>query len=270
MRRINEAVGARVYKTYRIYRKPWRTCWGLRMLRTERSQIGLFVVVALVLRVGLYLAFPGRVHADETFQYIEQANRLLGQPGIVPWEYVMGVRSWALPAIVAGVLWLARRLSADPLFSIEMVSVAFAVLSLVGVVLGYRLGDAKGGRAAAIACACINATSMELVYFAPHPLPDTMAAPCCSAVCSWPEVRPGRGLPAALRHGRPAVRVLPGCSGCNSRRRLLVGVLLAGGDGRTSGWSRSSSASPCRWRFPACWTGRPGDGLSSPYGCTSG
>jgi len=147
------------------------------MLRTDRSQIVFFVVVALVLRVGLYLAFPGRVHPDETFQYIEQGNRLLGQPGIVPWEFVMGVRSWVLPAIVAGVLWSARQLSADPLFAIQAVGVAFALLSLVGVVLGYRVGEAKGGRAAAIACACLNATTLELIYLAPHPLPDTIAAP---------------------------------------------------------------------------------------------
>jgi len=147
------------------------------MLRTEKSQIAFFVVVALVLRVGLYLALPGRVHADETFQYIEQGNRLLGRPGIIPWEFVMGVRSWVLPAIVAGVLWLARGVSADPVFGIEAVSVAFALLSLPGVVLGYRLGEAKGGRAAAIACACLNATTVELIYFAPHPLPDTIAAP---------------------------------------------------------------------------------------------
>jgi hypothetical protein len=147
------------------------------MLRTDRSQIVFFAVVALVLRIGLYLAFPGRVHPDETFQYIEQANRLLGRPGIVPWEFVMGVRSWALPAIVAGVLRVARQLSADPLFAIQMVGVVFALPSLVGVVLGYRWGEAKGGRAAAIACACLNATAVDLVYLAPHPLPDTVAAP---------------------------------------------------------------------------------------------
>jgi hypothetical protein len=147
------------------------------MLRTDRSQIVFFVVIAFLLRVGLYLAVPGRAHADETFQYLEQANRLLGQPGIVPWEFVMGVRSWALPAIVAGLLWSARRLSGDPLFAIQMVGVAFAVLSLAGVVLGYRFGEAKGGRAAGIACACLNATTVELVYLAPHPLPDTIAAP---------------------------------------------------------------------------------------------
>ena len=147
------------------------------MLRTARSQIVFFVVLALALRVGMYLALPGRVHADETFQYLEQANRLLGGPGIVPWEFVMGVRSWALPAIVAGVLWAAQLLSADPLIAIEMAGVVFALLSLVGVVLGYRWGEARGGRAAAIACACLNATAVDLVYLAPHPLPDTVAAP---------------------------------------------------------------------------------------------
>ena len=150
---------------------------GLGMLRTERSQIVFFVILALVLRVGLYLAFPGRSHADETFQYLEQAHRLLGQPGIVPWEFVMGVRSWVLPGMVAGLLWMAGLVSADPLFAIEMVGVVFALLSLVLVVVGYRWGDAKGGRAAAIACACLTAAEVDLVYLAPHPLPDTIAAP---------------------------------------------------------------------------------------------
>jgi hypothetical protein len=176
------------------------------MLRSDSSQITLFIVVAAVLRVGLYLAFPGRVHADETFQYIEQGNRLLGQPGIVPWEFAMGVRSWVLPAIVAGVLWSARRLSGDPLFAIQMVSVVFAFLSLVGVVLGYRFGQAKGGRAAAIACACLNATTVELIYFAPHPLPDTIAAP--------------------LLFGGLYMADLPGKAPC--RRRFAMAGLLFG------------------------------------------
>ena len=201
---------------------------GLEVLRTARSQIGFFVVLALALRVGLYLAFPGRSHADETFQYLEQAHRLLGQPGIVPWEFVMGVRSWVLPGIVAGLLWVAGLLSADPLFGIEMVGVVFAALSLVLVVLGYRWGDAKGGRAAAIACACLTATEVDLVYLAPHPLSDTIAAPLLFA-----------GLYVADVHGATPSRwrfaaaglLLGGCLVFRIQLApaIAIGVLLLGG-----------------------------------------
>ncbi len=198
------------------------------MSRAEKAEIWFFVLVALLLRVGLYLAFAGRAHADETFQYLEQAGRLLGHPGIVPWEYVMGVRSWVLPGIVAGILWSARLLSADPLFGIEAVSVAFAALSVATVPLSYRFGRAKGGRAAAIVCACLTATTVELVYLAPHPLPDTLAAPLLFGAIYAAD--PGGEAPRPWRFALAGV--LFGC--CLVLRiqlapAVMVGMLLAGG-----------------------------------------
>ncbi len=52
-----------------------------------------FCLAAFAARAGLYLAWPGVVHLDETFQYIEQGHRLLGNPGLVPWDFVVGIRN---------------------------------------------------------------------------------------------------------------------------------------------------------------------------------
>lgn len=142
-----------------------------------RFQILLFCAVAAAARVGIYLAWPGAVHPDETFQYIEQAHRLLGGPAIVPWEYLWGVRSWLLPGIVAVPLGIARFISDDPLFGVRFVSVACAMASVSSVVLGYRWGMLRSGMTAAIVAAALNATGIEMVLLGAHPLAEVLATP---------------------------------------------------------------------------------------------
>ena len=63
-----------------------------------------FVAVLLVAagaRVVATAATGGFVVADEIFQYLEPAFRHVHGYGEVPWEYVLGARSWLLPGVYA-------------------------------------------------------------------------------------------------------------------------------------------------------------------------
>ena len=136
-----------------------------------------FAAAAFVLRAALYLAMPGIVYPDETFQYLEQAHRLLGHEGIVPWEIHAGMRSWLLPAFVAALLAPARALLEEPTQAVRAVGVAMAAWSALGTWVAVRWGAQLGGPTAAVLCGAFALASLELAYFSPHPLAETMAAP---------------------------------------------------------------------------------------------
>ena len=136
-----------------------------------------FAVAAFLVRAGLYLAMPGIVYPDETFQYLEQAHRLLGHHGVVPWEIHARMRSWLLPGIVAALLTPARMLLEEPTQAVRAVGVAMAAWSALGVWVAVRWGAMLGGPAAAVLCGAFALGSVELTYFSPHPLAETIAAP---------------------------------------------------------------------------------------------
>lgn len=136
-----------------------------------------FALAAFAVRGALYWAMPGTVYPDEVFQYLEQAHRLLGHDGIVPWEFHAGMRSWLLPGIVAAVLAPASLLSAEPTLAVRAVGVAMAAWSSVSVWIAVRWGAQLGGLAGAVLGGAFALGSVELAYFGPHPLAETLAAP---------------------------------------------------------------------------------------------
>ncbi len=136
-----------------------------------------FAAAAFLLRAGLYWAMPGIVYPDETFQYLEQAHRLLGNPGLVPWEFHAGMRSWLLPGIVALLLTPAQLLADEPTRAVRIVGVAMAAWSALSVWVAVRWGAMLGGSVAAMLCGAFALGSVELAYFGAHPLAETIAAP---------------------------------------------------------------------------------------------
>src|SRR5271157_4049627 len=62
------------------------------------------LAIALGLRVGLAIHFPNVFHPDEIFQTLEPAHRLVYGYGVTTWEWREGIRSWVLPAFLAGVM----------------------------------------------------------------------------------------------------------------------------------------------------------------------
>src|SRR5690349_2524697 len=73
--------------------------------RRHASLLALSPVLIIGLAIRSIVAFSKTnvVRPDELFQYIEQGHRLAFGSGVVPWEYDIGIRSWFLPSLIAGV-----------------------------------------------------------------------------------------------------------------------------------------------------------------------
>jgi hypothetical protein len=163
----------------------------------------LCAVLVLAAAVRLPLAFwPNINHADEIYQYLEPAWRLLGHQGVVTWEWRDGIRSWFLPTLFAGPVALGDWLAPGGwgAFVVPRLIVGLASLSIV--VTAWHFGE-RISRAHAIVTALAATVWFELVYFAPH----TLSEPLATAVI----------LPAALL-----------LTGELSRSRLFIGGALLG------------------------------------------
>lgn len=152
--------------------------------------LALILLAALVLRVATAILLPSVAHPDETFQYLEQANRLAGGRGLVPWEFVYGARSWIIPGLLWPLAALSHAISRAPELYTGLVAAVMICASLTSVASAYVLGRAHGRVSAALA-GLITAIWPENVFFAPHVLADTLSAASligALALC----VRPGR------------------------------------------------------------------------------
>src|SRR6266851_634794 len=69
---------------------------GHKKFTTKDTIVGLLAVLALALflRLIFFHFSPSIYWADEIYQSQEPAHRLAYGPGIVTWEYRLGVRSW--------------------------------------------------------------------------------------------------------------------------------------------------------------------------------
>src|SRR5260370_41077903 len=74
-----------------------RRRWGLLILLAS-------LLAGAVLRAWLSFHDDGIYWPDEIYQSLEPAHRLVFGYGLIPWEFLQGARSWALPALVAGLL----------------------------------------------------------------------------------------------------------------------------------------------------------------------
>jgi hypothetical protein len=144
---------------------------------------------ALAVRIAVAIFLPSIVHQDETFQYLEQGHRLVSGNGLIPWEYVVGARSWLFPGLIAGVIEMARAFGAGPDMAMLCIAVFMAVLSLSTVICGFLWGWRSGGLPAAVAAGTLNAFWFEIVYFSGHTLSEPLAANALAVGLYW--VYPG-------------------------------------------------------------------------------
>lgn len=167
------------------------------------------VIVAIGIAARLYwFPFDGVHHADEAIQYIEQAHRLLTGQGLVPWEYRAGMRSWLMPVLLAGPMWLGQYwgqwFGGDPLYPIATARLAMAIPALAPVWAAYALG-ARLSRGHGLVALAVMAWWYESIFFSTHALTETLGTALL--------------LPAAaLLYGKRT-----------PRRMILAGALLAFG-----------------------------------------
>jgi GPI mannosyltransferase 3 len=166
--------------------------------------LALLVVLAIALRLEPILVEPSAVWADEIFQTMEPAHRLVFGSGLVPWEFQLGVRSWLLPGAIAALMELARLLGDGPDYYLPLVAIAFAALAAAPVVCCYLWCRPLFGVTGALLAGAAVAAAPELVYFGARTLSEVVA---------------GHLLVVALYVLEPGYRV-------TSHRRLVAGGAL--------------------------------------------
>lgn len=164
------------------------------------------LAAAFLLRLGVFYFVPNVHWPDEIYQTLEPAHRLVFGTGAVSWEWIMGVRSWLLPGVMAGLMEIGRLFGYQPALINLPIEIAMAAAGCAPVVCGYGWGRQFFGRAGGFATASVAAVWVELIYMSGHTLGEVLAADC---------------LPVAL------YVALPATGQALSRRRLwLVGGLL--------------------------------------------
>ena len=177
----------------RILRVPFLMRWS--------PEIGLAALVALaiLLRLRPVLVEPSAVWPDEIFQTAEPAHHLVFGSGLIAWEFQLGVRSWVLPGIIAGLMELSRIAGDGPDYYLPVIATGFAALATVPVVCAFLWCRPRFGATGALLAALAVAIAAEPVYFGARTLSESFA---------------GHALVAALWVLEPGYRVL-------SRRRLF-------------------------------------------------
>jgi hypothetical protein len=144
--------------------------------RLDRRMLLALLAGALILRLATYALFGGITHPDEVFQYLEQAHRLVFGQGIIPWEYRTGMRSWAFPGLLAGIMQVVRLVGDGPVEQNAGVAVVLGCLSLVPVGCGFAWGWRSAGPAGALLAGGLNAVWTENLLYSTHALLDAVTA----------------------------------------------------------------------------------------------
>lgn len=142
--------------------------------RPARWELTAILLAALGLRAAAIFTLPSMNFPDEIFQVFEQAHRLVFGYGLVPWEFVDGIRSYVPVYLFAGVFKLVSLFSDRPEAYIGVARLVLALASLAPVVAVYRYASQYGRNHARIS-ALFMAVWFEAVYFAIRPLSEAMA-----------------------------------------------------------------------------------------------
>ena len=164
--------------------------------------LGVLVALAILLRLQPILVEPSAVWPDEIFQTSEPAHRLVFGSGLVAWEFQLGVRSWLLPGIIAGLMELSRIIGDSPDYYLPVIAVGFAGLAAAPVVCCFLWCRPLFGITGALLAGLAVAVAAEPVYF---------GAP---AICSS----------SGFGHWNRAIRSSPG-AGCFMAARCSASSL---------------------------------------------
>ena len=166
------------------------------------ERVGLWVVIVALLlgfwlRLDLALGEHGIYYFDEIHQSFEPAHRLAFGYGLLPFEYSMGLRSWLLPGLLAGLLRLADLLGlGTPHGYLGLARGLFAVGGLSAAIGAGWLARPAGGRWGAWVAAVAVALSAPIIYLDSRGLSEAVSLP----LVVW-------GVALSLRR-RPAIGAL--------------------------------------------------------------
>jgi GPI mannosyltransferase 3 len=174
-------------------------------LRRANPDLAILLGVAFALRLAIYFLLPNIHYPDEIYQTLEPAHRLVFGTGILSWEWAVGIRSWLVPGLFAGLMESGRLIGDRPV-SIDLPVTLFMIAaSLAPVICAYFWGRRWHGGWGGIVAGGIAAIWIDLLYMAGHTLTEILAAD---------------GLTVALYLG------LPGTMPIARRRLFAAGALL--------------------------------------------
>jgi GPI mannosyltransferase 3 len=143
----------------------------------SRLRVWHVLALAFAARVAVGLATDSVLQPDEVMQYLEQAHRLVFGPGMIPWEYDYGTRSWAPALFIAGVLEAVRRVGLDaPQVYQPAVEAVLSAASLAIPYSSYRIGRALFSEQAGRLALVFTAFWYELVTYGHRSTIDAVAA----------------------------------------------------------------------------------------------
>ena len=125
--------------------------------------------------MAVFLLFPSIYWPDEIFQSQEAAHRLAYGTGVIPWEFRLGVRSWVLPALIAGIMKCTAWLSSGSLGYIFGICLFFSLLSLTVVWFSFSWCRQYFGLQYALLAGFTSAIWFELVHFGPRTFNEFVA-----------------------------------------------------------------------------------------------
>jgi GPI mannosyltransferase 3 len=140
------------------------------------APLAALCIASFLVKLGAYLLWPNLGNPDETFQYLEQTHRVVYGTGLVPWDVLVGIRSWLLPGLLVPGMALARLLGAGPESFLAGNAALLALLSLAAVICGTLWGRRASGTAGGMIAGALNAFWFESVYYATHVLAEAVAA----------------------------------------------------------------------------------------------
>lgn len=140
-------------------------------------KIHIVALMGFLIRVTVALVSEQIHQADEIFQYLEQAHRLVFGYGYIPWEYRFGIRSWILPGLLSLPLQLCHTLNIDnPNLYVPAIKILCCAASVSLIYAAYLIGRNIASEQVGKIASLLTCFWYELIYFASRPTPEVLAA----------------------------------------------------------------------------------------------
>jgi len=133
------------------------------------------MLIALSLRMAAALFCEGYYHPDEHFMVLEEAHRIVFGYGIIPWEFVLGARSWFLPGVYSVILYIIKLAHIDSPASFGLIIRLFNIVASLGLVAGaFILARQFVERNTALMAAFFCAVWYLLIYYSTRTMLETL------------------------------------------------------------------------------------------------
>jgi GPI mannosyltransferase 3 len=136
----------------------------------------LLCVLSVAIKLAYFSFFPRIIFPDEIFQNLEPAHYLVHGNNLATWEYIIGLRSWLMPLILAGPMWVGSLLSTDPVTEMLPIRLFMILSSLIPVICAYLWGRNLESKKTGLLIAFCVAAASDLVLMAPHTFNEVLAA----------------------------------------------------------------------------------------------